>query len=49
MCIRDSKYLLRADWIAYAAKLEVAGRPQAPLALIDGLLQSLEMCIRDRG
>ena len=36
------KYLLRADWIAYAAKLEVAGRPQAPLALIDGLLQSLD-------
>ena len=36
------KYLLRADWVAYAAKLEVAGRPQAPLALMDGLLQSLD-------
>lgn len=36
------KYLLRADWVAYAAKLDVAGRPQAPLALMDGLLQSLD-------
>ena len=36
------KYLLRDDWVAHAARLDVAGRPQAALALMDGLLQSLD-------
>jgi len=40
------KYLLQADWVPYAAGLEVNGKPQAALAQIDGLLQALDSARR---
>jgi hypothetical protein len=36
------KYLLHAGWVPYAAGLEVNGRMQAALSLMDGFLQAVE-------